>query len=255
MPNPLKNRALPCALVLTLAACNSSTSPPASSTSAAAPISVAAAPSSVSLAPASSATAASAPTASAAHPAPEIVQLNLLDIGVATAKDTFASLKQRYGPENVKDGDVPGAEGEELSGWILYPDDPKRRVYIYLDEAGVHPSLLRALDSESQWQLSDGIRMGLTLTRLVSLNGQKIDFTGFDWDYGGAINDWHHGKMEKTPASGGITLCPPDFQGDQTPENYPMGDATFSSDNDLVRRYPPVICEFGVSLDANPDQP
>jgi len=48
-----------------------------------------------------------------------------------------------------------------------------------------------------------------------------------------------------------LTLCPPDFPDDKYPDNYPSGDAEFSSDDALVRRYPPVVCEFGVVLDAN----
>jgi hypothetical protein len=190
------------------------------------------------------------------YPTPEIIQLDLLDIGVATAKDTLASLRQRYGAGNIKDGDVPGAEGEELDGWILYPNDPKRRVYIYLDDAGVHPSLLRVLDGESQWQRSNGIRMGLTLTELVTLNGGKpIQFSGFGWDYGGAISDWHGGAMENQKVGGGLTLCPPDFPGGQYPENYPSGDAQFSSSDDLVVRYPPKVCEFGVVLEGDHSKP
>jgi hypothetical protein len=246
---------LPWLLAISLAACHSSTTPPAGLPPAAVPPPAASAtvPAStgstnIPTAPAQGSTLASAMSANA--PAPSIINLNLLDIGVATAKDTLASLRQRYGADNIKDGDVPGAEGEELAGWILYPDDPKRRVYIYLDEAGVHPSLLRVLDPESQWNRSDGIHMGLSLTRLVELNGKPIQFSGFGWDYGGAIHDLHGGGLERKKI-GLLTLCPPDFPDGKYPDNYPSGDAEFSSDDALVRRYPPVVCEFGVVLDAN----
>ena len=262
MPNSRIDHVLPCVFALTLTACNPSTSPPATNVPAAAPSSVAAAQapaaaaSPVAPTPAQPTTAASAASAPAAYPAPEIIQLDLLNVGVATARDTLDSLKQKYGAKTIKDGDVPGAEGEELDGWILYPDDPKRRIYIYLDDAGVRPSLLRVLDGESQWQRSDGIRMGLTLTRLIALNGGKpIEFSGFGWDYGGAISDWHGGAMENGKVGGGLTLCPPDFPEGQYPENYPSGDAQFSSSNELVLRYPPIVCEFSVVLESGPAKP
>jgi len=248
MPNPLIHRALLCAIALTLAACNSSTPPSAANAPTVAPSPVVAVP-------APPASVAPATPASISGPAPEIVQLDLLDIGVATAADTLDSLKQRYGASNIKVGDVPGAEGEELPGWMLYPDDPKRRIYIYLDDAGKHPSLLRVLDGESTWSRSDGIHMGLTLTELVKLNGKPIQFSGFGWDYGGTVSDWHHGNIEKKGISGGLTLCPPDFPGDKYPQDYPSGEADFSSDNAAVVRDPPVICEFGASLDNAAKQP
>lgn len=184
-----------------------------------------------------------------------MIQLDLLDIGVATVKDTLASLQQRYGAANVKEDDVPGAEGEQVPGWVLYPDDPKRRVYIYLDDAGAHPSLLSVLDVESQWQRSDGVHMGLTLADLVKLNGQPIEFSGFGWDYGGTVSDLHHGALEKHRAAGAIGLCPPDFPDGQYPENYPSGDGLFPSSYALVVRYPPTVCNFNVTLDNGEAKP
>lgn len=253
MRKPSIDRILPCVFALALAACNPSTSPPASNAPVAA-ASVAAAPAPVAAASPTAPTPAQPAASASTTQAPEISQLDLLDIGVATSQDTLTSLRQRYGAENVKDGDVPGAEGEELDGWILYPNDPKRRVYIYLDDTGVHPSLLRILDGESEWQRSDGVRMGLTLTKLVALNGKPIQFSGFGWDYGGTISNWNGGTMEKRKGMGGLTLCPPDFPEDKYPDNYPSGDAEFSSSNGLVVRYPPLVCEFGVSLDNSQDK-
>jgi hypothetical protein len=188
------------------------------------------------------------PASAASSVAPATTQATALD-AVANANDTLASLRDRYGAANVKADQVPGAEGEELPGWILYPDDPKRRLYIYTDDGGTHPSLLRVLDGESTWQRGDGIRMGITLTDLVARNGRPITFSGFGWDYGGAIHVWHGGAMEK--GAGGLTLCPPEFPEGRYPENYPSGDAEFSSSDELVVRHPPIVCEFAVVLESD----
>lgn len=85
---------------------------------------------------------------------------------VVAATDSLASLRARHGAANVVATKVPGAEGEEFDGWVLFPEDATRRLHVYLDDAG-KPSMARVLDRESTWQRRDGIRMGLTLAELV----------------------------------------------------------------------------------------
>jgi len=172
----------------------------------------------------------------------------LFDMATVRATDTLGSLRQRFGAGEVKAEDIPGAE-EMVPGWVLHPGDPRQRVYVYLDDAGKHPANLTVTDPESRWQRGDGIHMGITLAELATRNGKPIDFSGFGWDYGGTILDWHGGKLSGTH---GITLCPPDFPGDREPKGYPMGDATFSSAQPLVMRYPPKVCSFDLAPAAVP---
>jgi len=234
-------RTLPGAFVLALTACQPSAPPPPTALS-----------EPVATSPAAASTVA--PVKAVESPPPSSPP-DVLDAGVVGGGDTLDDLQKRFGSTNVKATNVPGAEGEEFPGWILYPDDPKRRVYIYLDDAGKHPSLARVLDAESQWRRRDAIHMGMTLKDLVAINGKPIQFSGFGWDYGGAITDMHHGALEKQLLPGGLSLCPPSFPDDKYPDKYPTGDAQFSSDNALAVRYPPVVCEFGLSLDVVKKQP
>lgn len=183
------------------------------------------------------------PSANAATAATPSVTLDQ----AITAADTLATARARHGAENVEAGNVPGAEGEELPGWILFPEDPAKRAFVYLDAAG-HPEVVRILDQESTWQRSDGIRMNLGLDELVKRNGKPIEFTGFGWDYGGNIHSWGGGTMEKQLADGGFGLCPPEFPDDQFPPGYPEGEGTFSSALPVVIAHPPVVCTFAVIL-------
>ncbi len=178
------------------------------------------------------------PAANAATPAVALDQ-------AITATDTLASARARHGAANVVAGKVPGAEGEEFDGWILFPDDPAKRAFVYLDTTG-HPEVVRILDQESTWQRSDGIRMNLGLDELVRRNGKPIEFTGFGWDYGGNIYSWGGGSMEKQLVDGGFGLCPPEFPEDQYPAGYPEGEAIFSSTLPVVVAHPPVVCTFAV---------
>ena len=195
--------------------------------------------------------AAAVASAVAATPAAVDAGYTALDASVVGATDTLDTLRARVGAQNAIAAKVPGAEGEEFDGWHLFPADPARRLYIYLDDATGQPSMLRVLDRESRWQRGDGIRMGRTLTELATRNGAPVGFTGFDWDYGGSCCDWNGGKLERDPPTGGMTLCPPQVEAASDPD-YPMGDAQFDSNHPWVVAHPPTVCEFSLVLEPRP---
>ena len=156
--------------------------------------------------------------------------------GAFTASTSQAWLEQRFGAANVRVGEVPGAEGETSRGVILFPDDPKRRAYVYFkDDAHLRGlAMLRVMDAGSQWQLDTGVGVGTPLSALVALNGKPIAFTGFDWDYGGAVSDWHGGRLQPQARDGFRRDIRLDHR-DVANGRYPVGDDTFDSDD---RRYP-----------------
>ncbi len=202
-------------------------------------------------APAATAPAASA-GATAAPPAPAVAaetdgrETDDRDIhALLRPDDTLASLQARLGAANAVAREIAGAEGETLPGWVLYPDDPTRIVEVFLDEAGTHPAMLRVDAAQSVWRRADGIRIGLTSRELQTMNGRPFAFSGFDWDYGGAVTDWRGGRLDpKGAPRGGLTLCPPESPG----EGYPSGDALFSSDDPRMLAQPAHVCEFMVPI-------
>ena len=151
-----------------------------------------------------------------------------------TAGESLASLQARFGAANVRVEDIPGAEGEMERGVVLFPDDPSRRAYLHFADAenlrGL--ALVRIVDPASTWTLGDDVHMGTTLAELVARNGAPIDFSGFGWDYGGAIGGFHGGKLEPRNGSwprSSFRLSP--RPGAEATAGLPMGDATFSSDD------------------------
>lgn len=166
---------------------------------------------------------------------------------LARADDTLASLQERLGAANVVAQTLPGAEGEEFSGWVLYPDDPTRKVEVYLDESGEHPDTLMVQSTATHWVLPNGMRVGMDTKALQELNGKPFKFYGFEWDYGGSIVSWNGGKLDPGKrAHGGATLCMPE----NPPQDYPSGDAEYSSDDPRLATAPAVLCEFGVRVAA-----
>lgn len=159
--------------------------------------------------------------------------------------DTLATAQARLGAGNVVAETLDGAEGETFPGWVLYPDDPTRRVEVFLDDANAHPTALRVFAEETVWRRADGIGIGTTTAELQKRNGKPFEFLGFDWDYGGAITDWHGGALASVKSDGSaLTLCPPE----DAPTDYPAGDSAFSSDDKRMVAHPARVCEFLVPV-------
>lgn len=187
-----------------------------------------------------------------AAPSPDVVAASVQSFLLETAvkqSDTFESLRKQYGEANVIKSELPGAEGETSQGWILFPDDPGKKLLIYLDESDLHPASIVVEDLSSKWHLQNSVRMGTDITGLQALNQKVFSFYGFYWDYGGVISDWNGGALDKNAAGSshiGIHLCPPENA--KLPDNYLSGDGTFKSDDPLALKFPPIVCEIGLSF-------
>lgn len=192
------------------------------------------------------ATTIESPAAASTPELPATVETFELDTAVKPT-DTLASLRTQFGDANVVEGELPGAEGETEKGWIIFPNDPERKLMIYTDESNSHPGTLMVDEADSKWHLSNSIRIGTDSTALHALNKKAFSFYGFYWDYGGVITDWNGGELKKKTANGShinIHLCPP--ENSKLPDNYLTGDGSFNSDNILAIKFPPVVCKLGV---------
>jgi len=116
------------------------------------------------------------------------------------ATDTAASLKKRYGAE-AKTTRVAGAEGEKLKALVLFPKDPARRIeVIFSDDKLTQVSGYRLPGENSKWTAA-GLAPGADVATVEAANGQPFDISGFDWDYGGYIEDFHGGKLQNLPGN------------------------------------------------------
>ena len=232
------------AWLLPLALCACGQRPPADAATRAAPTSHAAIAASASVAtPAATGTG---PAANATYVLP----------GAFAADTDLEQLAHRFGKDNVRIGEVPGAEGQRVDGVVLFPDDPARRAYLYFEDAQRNAglSLVRVLDDGSRWRLDNGIGIGTPLSQLVAMNGKPIRFYGLDWDYGGTITDWNGGRLDprNDPVRRNLAL---DARADIGERAYPAGDGEFASDDP---KYPDlgsdlVVGEISVSFPAEDD--
>lgn len=201
---------------------------------------------------------ASKTTSTATHPPGHATEYRLPG-DFAPDTDVLA-LRKRFGDAHVRVGDVPGAEGEQSRGIVLFPDDSTRRAYLYFqDEESLQGlSLVRVFDVDTRWRLDNGIAMGMPLSELVELNGRPIEYTGLGWDYGGTVSDLHGGALAPPPNDAvvrGWRLGAADHEGNYADKAYPVGEATYSSDDPA---YPDqgrsvVVRELSVSFPGEDD--
>lgn len=174
-----------------------------------------------------------AATAAAAPSAPATTTVLSLP-GDFAPDTTLQQLRQRFGTDNVKVQQIPGSEGDSFRGVLLFPNDPLRRATLYFQDGKALSglSMVSVEETDSQWKLASGIGIGTPLAEVEKKNGKPFTFSGFDWDYGGAITDWRGGKLQ--PAGDNavferLQLRMP--EGGPGGKDYPVGDSVFSSDD------------------------
>lgn len=155
--------------------------------------------------------------------------------GLLRARYGIEELRTLFGAANVEEATLAGAEGEENQGALLFDKEPERRAQVFLLEDGPKKRLSSVLvrGEKSDWQAA-GVRLGMSLGELVRLNGAPISYSGFDWDYGGTILDWHQGHLGKAlqqamGAEEGQVFVRLGYDGQA--RTYPLGDRKFQSDD------------------------
>ena len=192
---------------------------------------------------------AAAPVRPARAVAPDVAPREALQLpGAFSRSTTRAELERQWGAANVRASDaLPGAEGALEPGFVLYPDDPARRAYLYVDEAGRLDSVL-VFDPGSRWRLDNGVGIGMPIAELVRLNGGPLRFMGMGWDYGGWVTSWRGGRLAQ--AGDAAVRRQVRLESGDAPigdEPLPLGDGEFDSDDP---RWPRLDARVGqISVD------
>ncbi len=141
----------------------------------------------------------------------DLIQVTDSAWGSVTRNTNFEDLQAIYGEANVKDERICGPECIDS-----------------LDVTQVYPGTSKAF---TVYRTASDIGIGTSLQYLQELNGKKITFYGFGWDYGGSIVSFNGGKLDKSNLH--YTL---DMTYDTT-INSIMGDAEFNTDIPEVKKH------------------
>ncbi|MEO7922856.1 MAG: hypothetical protein ABIR30_04210 [Chitinophagaceae bacterium] len=166
--------------------------------------------------------------------------------GAVTASTDFTGLQTIYGRSNVTDERICGPECvDSLDVTVIYTGTPKE-IIVYWKDSAYHKSIgtLRAGGSGAPYHTSTGLKIGSTLQDLLKQNGQKINFSGFGWDYGGYIQSFNSGSLDKSPILFRLDL----MEGDT---NELLGDTELNTDMPAVKKVLDKIQVYQLSLSFN----
>lgn len=120
------------------------------------------------------------------------------------ADDSADTLIARYGPAAQR-MTVPGAEGMETPGVVLWANDPARRVEVlFWDDALTRPAHI-PVPAESAWRVV-GLAANAPLSAVTAANGRAFKLSGFGWDYGGMVTDLAGGALPSAAAPCSVVL-------------------------------------------------
>ena len=121
-------------------------------------------------------------------------------------KTSHAEIVAALGKENVAWQKVYAAEGEEMGATVIYPKIENRRIEIFWSDEKKRTGLVNVrLTENSLWVAPNGVRSGMSLAEVETLNGRPFTLSGFFWDYGGYVSDWKGGALDG-PSPGGCTV-------------------------------------------------
>jgi hypothetical protein len=169
-------------------------------------------------------------------------------IGSITASTTFEELITIYGKENVKktmiwDGIIDSEERSEVNGIILYPETSNEITLYYNEPFKITGGFLQ---QKSEWKITPGIAIGMSLKEVEKLNGGPFKLYGFEWDFSGTVTDWQNGKLEFMGTR--IQFSPDKINPGNPEELTVLGDSTFDSSNTVMQRLNPKVTRLAFEL-------
>ncbi|MFZ1327743.1 MAG: hypothetical protein WAW27_01865 [Chitinophagaceae bacterium] len=151
--------------------------------------------------------------------------------GLITKKTKMADLQAIYGVANVKDERICGPEcADSIDVTRIYPEKNNEFI-VYWKDSLYHTSIafIETYSTGGSYHTASGLKIGSTLEELLKVNGKQIIFAGFDWDYGGYIQDYGMGTLQNSPV--GFRL---EMTGDGGSEL--SGDSEFTTEMPEVKR-------------------
>ena len=121
--------------------------------------------------------------------------------GLITKSTDFAGLQAIFGAANVKDERICGPEcADSIDVTKIYPEKNNEFI-VYWKDSLYHKSIafIETYLPDGPYHTDKGLKINSTFEELLKINGKKIIFSGFDWDYGGSIQDYGMGTLQNSP--------------------------------------------------------
>jgi hypothetical protein len=179
--------------------------------------------------------------------------------GIITNTTSEQDLIDKLGEANVSSHDtVYGAEGMFSIGTILYKGTPNEAHIVWKDTLNFkNPDYVEVgfaepgKESQVQWYVNNGVKVGTKLTELEQINGKPFSFSGFGWDYGGSVVDWNGGKLMNADSTSYLAIIlgyDYENQALNPISEKVMGDKSFSSKDPNAQKLNPFVSHFMISF-------
>lgn len=160
-------------------------------------------------------------------------------------QDAVKVVKNAFGEKNVKQLNFSIGEGQTIPGFAIYPNTENeidfyitnKEILFKLPAYNTYFDSNPDLSSQIKWKISNGIKIGSTLSEVQKINGKSFNLSGFEWDYPGVVSSWLNGSIASE-----LSVV---FQ--QTAKKQPsgyeqiLGNVIISSDNPVLRETDPVV--------------
>ena len=163
--------------------------------------------------------------------------------GLITKNTDFAELQAIYGSANVKDERICGPEcADSIDVTRIYPEKNNEFI-VYWKDSLYHKSIafIETYLPNGPYHTDKGLKIGSTFEELLKINGKKIIFSGFDWDYGGSIQDYGMGTLQNSSISFRLGL-------DEDAGTELSGDTEFNTEMPEVKKNMTKIKISSISL-------
>lgn len=154
-------------------------------------------------------------------------------VGSISIRTTEADLVRMFGLESVARGKVSTSASKQEDCTILLPGRDEELRIVWKDADHTRIKAVYVLKPGSQWQLTDGIRVGTSLADLTKLNEAPVSFYGFQWEYSGTISSYRNGRLAKFEKGFYMALAPSRNTSSSLTNQY-RGDKVFSSNAEGV---------------------
>lgn len=180
------------------------------------------------------------------------------NVGQLTAGTGETDLIMIFGEENIKRLDIQIEQGRTAPGIIVFPNQSEKRIeVIWKNTRERNEPFIILRGKRSIWKTEQGISLGTSLNELEKINGGPFSMLGFGWDFSGTVIDFNEGilcksgycdsQYEKRKIT--IRLTPDDSQKtDSDDYNTVLGDRVFKSDNPIMKKLNPIVCEMAVDV-------
>lgn len=133
-------------------------------------------------------------------------------VGFITRSTTEADIQKRLEPSQYRRDLIDVGEGEGRRALILFPNSDREIAILWKSDketlspgqweaawnnapALERPEYILIVPPNSPWHTAEGVRVGVTMKKLETINGGPFTFNGFGWLHSGRLRSWEEGRL------------------------------------------------------------